>query len=358
MSDTGIACEIAGSCGVITLDRPAVLNALTLPMVREIARALDEWEKDRTVACILLRAVEGRAFCAGADIKTLYEWGKAGHHEEQLGFLREEYQLNRRIKHYPKPYVSLIDGIVMGGGAGLAVHGSHVVAGDGFSFAMPEVGIGFIPDVGATYFLPRLAGKTGFYLALTGVRIGVGDAVAFGLASVFVPSSRHAALTARLVDGETVDAAIEAERADPPASALMGQRHFIDGCFSAATLTAILEQIDDAGYGGSEFALATYDTIRKKSPTSLAITLRQMQIGAKLDIEEALRLEFRIATRIAIGHDFYEGVRAAVIDKESPPMWHPAEVEAIVAAEIDAFFAPLPSGDLQFSARDGIGWTA
>jgi enoyl-CoA hydratase len=352
MSDTEIACEVAGSCGVITLDRPEALNALTLHMVREIARALDEWERDPTVACVLLRAVEGRAFCAGADIRTLYEWGKAGRHEEQLGFLREEYHLNRRIERFPKPYVSLVDGIVMGGGAGLSMHGSHVVAGDAFSFAMPEVGIGFFPDVGATYFLPRLPGKFGTYLALTGARIGVGDAVAFGLASAYVPSSCHAALTARLVAGATIDAAIEAERAAPPESMLMGQRHFIDGCFSAATLPAILEEIDDAGYGGSEFALSTYDTIRQRSPTSLAIALRQMQIGEKLEIDEALRLEFRIASRIAAGHDFSEGVRAAIIDKDNRPAWRPAEVEDIVPAAIDAFFAPLASGELQFPLHE------
>jgi enoyl-CoA hydratase len=352
MSETELACEIAGSCGVITLDRPEVLNALTLQMVRKIARALEEWERDPTVSCVLLRAAEGRAFCAGADIRTLYEWGKAGRHDEQRGFLYEEYQLNRRIAHYPKPYVSLVDGIVMGGGAGLSVHGSHVVAGDAFSFAMPEVGIGFFPDVGATYFLPRLPGKTGIYLALTGARIGLGDAVAFGLASAYVPSARHAALAARLAAGETVDAAIEAEHAAPPTSALMGQRHFIDGCFAAATLTAILEEIDDAGYGGSEFALATYDTIRQKSPTSLAIALRQMQIGETLDIDAALRLEFRIAARIAEGHDFTEGVRATLIDKDNRPAWCPAEIEKIVPAEIDAFFAPLPAGELDFPLHE------
>ncbi len=348
MSETELACEIVGSCGVITLDRPEVLNALTLNMVRGITRALEEWERDPTVSCILLRAVEGRAFCAGADIRTLYEWGKAGRHDEQLGFLREEYWLNRRIKLYPKPYVSLVDGIVMGGGAGLSMHGSHVVAGDAFSFAMPEVGIGFFPDVGATYFLPRLPGKIGAYLALTGARIGLGDAVAFGVASAYVPSSRHAALTARLVAGETVDAAIEAERAAPPDSRLMNQRHFIDGCFAAATVPVILEEIDDAGYGGSEFALATYDTIRQGSPTSLAIALRQMQIGETIDIDEALRTEFRIAARIAAGHDFSEGVRAAVIDKDRNPTWRPAAVEDVVPAEIEAFFAPLAAGELEF----------
>lgn len=351
MSRSEIESEIAGRCGVITLARPAVLNALSLHMVREIARRLDEWECDPSVGCVVVRAVEGRAFCAGADIRTIYEWGKAGRHEEQLGFLREEYALNRRIKHYGKPYVSLVDGIVMGGGVGISVHGSHVVAGDSFSFAMPEVGIGFFPDIGATYFLPRLPGKIGTYLALTGARIPLGDAAAFGIASAYVPSLRHPALIARLVAGEDVNAAIEAERAASPESTLVGQRHFIDGCFSAPTLLAVLEEIDEAAYGGSQLALSTYDTIRKKSPTSLAIALKQMQIGEKLDLDEALRLEFRIASRVALGHDFYEGVRATVIDKDNQPAWRPAEIEDLVPAEIDACFAPLPGADLQFPPR-------
>jgi enoyl-CoA hydratase len=348
MSDPEITCEKIGHCGVITLNRPKSLNALTLNMVRGMARALDQWESDCEVACVLIRASGDRAFCAGADIRALYELGCAGLYADQLVFWREEYALNRRIKLYPKPYVALIDGIVMGGGAGVSVHGSHRVAGDKFSFAMPEVGIGFFPDVGATYFLPRLVGKVGVYLALTGARLASGDAVAFGLASAYAPSVRHAALAERLINGEDVAAAIAAESAPPPSSALIGQRHFIDGCFKAATLPAILEEIDDAGYGGSEFALATYATIRAKSPTSLAIALRQMQIGAKLDFDEAMRSEFRIVSRVAKGHDFYEGVRATIIDKDNRPLWNPAEIEMIKPQDIDPYFAPPPEGELAF----------
>lgn len=350
MSEPEITCEKVGHCGVITLNRPAALNALTLNMVREIARALDLWESDPAVGCVLIRGTGDRAFCAGADIRVLYELGRAERYADQLGFWREEYILNRRIKLYPKPYVALIDGIVMGGGVGVSVHGSHRVAGDKYSFAMPEVGIGFFPDVGATFFLPRLPGKAGVYLALTGARIAGGDAIAFGLASAYTPSERHAALAQRLIDGEEISAAIAAESAPAPNSALIGQRHFIDGCFAAATLPAILEEIDDAGYGGSEFALATYATIRSKSPTSLAIALRQMQLGAKLDIEEALRTEFRIVARIAKGHDFYEGVRATIIDKDNRPRWSPAEVEMIKPGDIDPYFAPPLEGELEFPA--------
>jgi len=350
MSEPEITCEKIGHCGVITLNRPEVLNALTATMVRKIARALDLWENDRDVRSILVRGAGPRAFCAGADIRALYELGKAGRAEEQLAFWREEYRLNRRIKLYPKPYVALIDGIVMGGGAGVSLHGAHVVAGDQFSFAMPEVGIGFFPDVGATFFLPRLPGKAGVYLALTGARATCGDALAFGLADAYAPSQRHAALAQRLIEGEEPSGAIEAESAPPPPSALKGQSHFIDGCFAAPTLIAILEEIDDAGYGGSEFALATYDSIRAKSPTSLAIALQQMQIGAKLDIDEAMRTEFRIVSRIAKGHDFYEGVRATIIDKDRRPKWSPSEIEALKAADIEAYFAPLREGELEFSA--------
>lgn len=349
MSRSEIAWEKAGRCGIITLQRPEALNALTLNMVREIAKALDAFEADLDVASVLIRAAEGRAFCAGADIRTLYEWGRAGTTTAQLDFLREEYRLNHRIKRYKKPYIALVDGLIMGGGAGISVHGSHLIAGDNLSFAMPEVGIGFFPDIGATHFLPRLPGKTGLYIALTGERLSCGDAAAFGIASAYVPSPNHAALTARLVAGEDIGAAIEAERAEPPQSALAGQRHFIDGCFAAPTLQAILEEIDDAGYGGSEFALATYDIIRKRSPTSLAVALRQMQIGGKLDMEEALATEFRIAARIVKGPDFHEGVRAAIIDKDHQPRWVPAEIEELDQNTIESYFVPLESGELTFA---------
>ncbi|MEJ0094128.1 MAG: enoyl-CoA hydratase/isomerase family protein [Methylocella sp.] len=341
MPNPEIRIETAGHCGVITLDRPEALNALTLTMVRAIACALDSWENDPAVRCVLIRGAGSRAFCAGADIRILYQLGRTGQGAEQLAFLREEYLLNRRIKFYPKPYVALADGIVMGGGAGLSVHGAHCVAGDTFTFAMPEVRIGFFPDVGATFFLPRLPGKAGVYLALTGERIDCGDAIALGLASAYVPSSRHATLTQRLIDGEDPAAAIAAESAPPPPSSLTGQRHFIDGCFAGGTVPAILEAIDGAVCGGSEFARAAYATIRSKSPTSLAIALRQMQIDGKLDLDEALRAEFRIAARLVKSADFYEGVRATLIDKDFRPQWSPAEINAVKPADIDAYFAPL-----------------
>ncbi|MGB9426630.1 MAG: enoyl-CoA hydratase/isomerase family protein, partial [Methylocella sp.] len=239
MSAPEITCEKAGCCGRITLNRPKALNALTLNMVREMAGALDRWERDPGVTRVIITGAGGKAFCAGGDIRILYDLGKAGRHAEQLSFWRQEYRLNRRIKLYPKPYVALADGIVMGGGAGISVHGSHVIAGEHFTFAMPETGIGFFPDVGATFFLPRLPGNAGVYLALTGAGMTCGDALAFGVAFAHVPSARHAGLAQRLIGGEDIAAAITAESAPPPASTLHAESQSIERCFSAATLSSI-----------------------------------------------------------------------------------------------------------------------
>jgi enoyl-CoA hydratase len=348
MRNLDVRTEITGRCGMITLNRPETLNALTSAAIREIARSLDLWENDPAVRCVLIRGTGDRAFCAGADIRILYQLGRAGREVEQLAFLREEYSLNRRIKFYPKPYVALANGIVMGGGAGVSLHGSHSVAGDAFSFAMPEVRIGFFPDVGATFFLPRLPGKAGVYLALTGARISCGDAMALGLISAYVPSLRHEALAQRLIDGEDPERAVRAESAPAPLSALIKQRNFIDECFAATTVSAILDAIAAAARDGSEFARETYAAISSRSPTSLAIALRQMQLGGGFDIDAAFRAEFRIAARVVKGHDFYEGVRATLIDKDLRPRWSPGEIDAVKPANIEAYFAPLPGEELEF----------
>jgi len=353
MSEPEIICETAGSCGIVTLNRPKALNALTLAMVSEMAAALDRWENDARVICIIVRGQGDKAFCAGGDIRILYDLGKAGDYAGQLSFWREEYRLNRRLKLYRKPILALVGGIVMGGGAGLSLLGSHVVAGENFTFAMPEAGIGFFPDVGATFFLPRLPLHAGVYLALTGARMSCGDALAFGIACAHVPTARHAGLAQRLIGGEAIETAIAAESAPPLDSALALQAQTLERCFSATTLASILANLDDASKSGSNFAQSAAQAIRSKSPSSLAIALRQMQIGPKLDIDEALRTEFRIVSRIAHGHDFYEGVRAVIIDKDNRPRWHPAANESVDCAMIDSYFAPLLEGELDFDGQVG-----
>lgn len=303
-----------GAIGHILLDRPHALNAITLSMVRAIASALDEWEPDPKVRCVVVEAAGERAFSAGGDIRQLYEQGRAGDHEAQLTFWREEYILNHRIKAYPKPYVALIDGIVMGGGVGVSLHGSHRVAGERFTFAMPEVGIGFFPDVGATYFLPRLPGRIGMYLALTGARVKAGDALHFGLADVFVPTVHMADIAPALAETGNADAVLASLRANPPPSPLSEYCEVIDRCFDGASVGVILASLDS---DGSAFATETASILRAKSPISLAVALRQMQLGASLDMQEAMRTEFRIVSRMCRGHDFLEGVRATIIEKDS-----------------------------------------
>jgi len=353
MSEPEIICAKMGCCGIITLNRPKALNALTLTMVRTMAGALDQWEKDAEVGRVIIKGEGGKAFCAGGDIRILYDLGKAGRHAEQLDFWREEYRLNRRIKLYSKPYVALVDGIVMGGGAGLSLHGSHVIAGENFTFAMPEAGIGFFPDVGATFFLPRLPSHVGVYLALTGARLSCGDALDFGIAGVHIPAARQAEFAQRLIRGEDIKTAIAAEQAPPAAQALAQQGPLIERCFSAGTLASILANLDDAGEAGSVFARSAGHAIASKSPTSLAIALRQMRIGATLDIGEALRTEFRIVSRIARGHDFYEGVRAVIIDKDNRPRWKPDALESADVISVDSYFAPLHEGELEFGPHIG-----
>jgi enoyl-CoA hydratase len=347
MSEPDVFVEQRGRAGLITLNRPKALNALTLDMVRAISSALDAFEKDDKVARVVVAGVGGRAFCAGGDIRLLYEQGKAGDHAAQLAFWREEYVLNRRIKRYKKPYIALIDGVVMGGGVGLSAHGSHVVVGDNYKFAMPEVGIGFFPDVGATYVLPRLPGLVGRYFALTGERAGPGDAVAFDLARHYIPSAQFSAFASALEEDRPLDAILASHRAPAPPSPLSEERETIDRCFASESLTETLDALAAASEA-SALARAAQSAMLAKSPTSQAIALRQMQIGAALTFEEALRTEFRIVSRICRGVDFYEGVRAVIVDKTNQPQWRPSAHAAIAAETIDAYFAPLGADDLLF----------
>lgn len=348
MSEPEIICQTRGASATVFLNRPQALNAITLTMVRELTRALDEWESDPAIKNVVVTAAASKAFSAGGDIRLLYEQGRAGDYAAQLDFWREEYRLNRRIRLYPKPYVALIDGIVMGGGVGVSLHGSHRVAGDEFSFAMPEVGIGFFPDVGATYFLPRLPGKTGMYLALTGARANAGDAVQLGLASAYVPSSRFAELASALQQGESADDAVARLRSDVSAGPIIANRALIDRCFSASSASKILARLDAES---SSFAVHAAQAMRAKAPLSLAIAFRQMTIGAQLSIDEAMVTEFRIVSRVCRGKDFYEGIRATILDKDASPHWGHTNMEAVAQEEVDAYFAPLPEGELTFDSR-------
>jgi enoyl-CoA hydratase len=327
-----------GTAGVVTLTRPQALNAVTLGMVRAYTRQLAAWRDDPSITRVVLTAAGGRAFSAGGDIRALYDAGTTGRHGDMLAFYGEEYVLNTMIKHYPKPYVALIDGIVMGGGVGLSVHGSHRVAGDRFSFAMPEVSIGFFPDVGATWFLPRLPGELGAYCALTGERLNAADGVAATIATHRVPSSRLSDLAEALCGAISVDATLAAFAEPVGEGKLMPRRATIDRLFKGDRVEDILAALDaDAG----EFAASAAATIRGKSPTSLKLALAQMRAGAKLSFQACMQTEFRIVSRVIHGHDFYEGVRAVIVDKDNAPRWRPGTLADVSDAEIARHFAPL-----------------
>lgn len=344
-AEAEIVCAVRGAAGIVTLNRPKALNALSFAMVRELARALDAWERDPQVTRVVVTSASEKAFSAGGDIRQLHDLGRAGRQAEMLAFWREEYTLNARIKTYPKPYVALIDGIVMGGGVGISLHGSHRVAGERYLFAMPEVGIGFFPDVGATHALPRLPGAAGVYLALTGDRVGAADALALGLATHAAPSARMAELADALTGRTAPDEIIARFVADPGPQKLASARDTIAACFSADSLAGIHDRVARRVAAGDAFAAKVQQTLAAKSPTSVAIAFEQMRRGAGLGFSEAMATEFRIVSRVAHGHDFYEGVRAVVIDKDHAPAWRPGTADAVTPSAIEAYFAPLPAAD-------------
>lgn len=331
-----------GGVGRVHLDAPARFNALDLEMCVAFRRALLDWAEDDGIAAVLVTAEGPRAFCAGGDVRAFWR-AKRGGDPTAARFFRHEYRLNHAIHEFPKPFIALIDGIVMGGGAGISVHGSHRIMSERALFAMPETGIGLFPDVGATEFLARCPGALGMYLGLTGARIKAADAIHAGIGTHFMPSSALPEFARRLASADlsagaaAVDALAAEFAAAPGPAPIREHRRVIDKCFAAdgpAAIVAALEAED--GY----FAIETADELRAKSPTSLLVAFRQLREGAGLGWREALRREYRIARACLEGHDFFEGIRAAVIDKDRSPRWDPARLDDVAPAAVDAHFAP------------------
>ena len=346
MSDDEILFERRGAAGFVTLNRPKALNAVTHDMVRRLRAQLDAWAGDDAITRVVVTAAGERAFSAGGDIRALTDLGKAGKYDEALQFWRDEYALNAVIKNYGKPYVALIDGIVMGGGVGVSVHGSHRVAGDRFSFAMPEVGIGFFPDVGATWFLPRMPGEVGTYCALTGERFGIGDGLAAGVATHRIPTARFPALLDGLSGTVPVDALLAAFAGPADAGPIVQRKDTIDRLFKDDRVEDILAALDrEAAFGrtDADWAGKTANTIRNKSPLSLKLALAQVRRGGSMDFATCIRTEFRIVSRVIHGHDFYEGVRAVIVDKDNKPQWQPRTLAEVSDAEVERHFAPVPN---------------
>ncbi|KAB1073658.1 enoyl-CoA hydratase/isomerase family protein [Methylobacterium planeticum] len=342
--------ERRGALGLVTLNRPKALNALSLGMIRAMHAQLEAWEKDPEVTRVAVRGTGGRAFCAGGDIRRIYDHARAGDEHALYAMWQAEYHLVAYAARFPKPYLSLIDGIVMGGGVGISVHGDVRIASERYAFAMPEVGIGFIPDVGTTHLLPRLPGWTGTYLALTGARIGPGDAMTAGLATHHAPAADFDAILDGLAGGGDIAELLAARSAPVPATGpLVAERGLIDDCFSAESVTDILGRLDVAASAHSSFAAETAALLRTRSPTSLCLAREQMRRGPGLSLPEAILTEYRLVTRIMKGHDFYEGVRAVLVDKDNAPRWWPATLDAVDPAVIAAAFGPADQAEPSFA---------
>lgn len=328
------------SAAVIRLNRPKALNSINLPMVRTIRAALDEYADDPSVSAVILTGEGGRAFCAGGDIRALFDMGKANH-PDVTQFWREEFPLNYAISRYPKPFVALMDGITMGGGVGLSAHGRHRVVTERTRLAMPETGIGYFPDVGATWLLPKAPGEAGTWMGLTGLEISGADALYTGLADACVSSERLGefieaigALDADAGD-EGVAAVIAAFSIDAGRSKLEHNRAVIDRCFHFDTVEEVLEALSRED---DDFARQTRETILGRSPTSLKLALQLIRAGrGSSGLVECLEREFGAGEEILRHHDFYEGVRAAIIDKDRNPGWVPATLEEVQDADIGRY---------------------
>jgi enoyl-CoA hydratase len=347
MNDTSnptdeILFDRVGSAAVIRLNRPKALNSLNLAMVHAMKPALLKFAEDDAVACVVLQGEGERGLCAGGDIRAIHSLGKAGDPEVSR-FWREEFPINHMIAHYPKPYVALMDGIVMGGGVGIAAHGSCRIVTERTRLAMPETGIGYVPDVGATWLLPKAPGEAGTWMGLTGETVGPADAIHAGLADACVPSQRLPELVQALgtllpgAEEGAVREVVDRFTTIPGESRLAREQALIDRCFRFDRVEEIMAALaQEAG----DFARETENTIARRSPTSLKLTLRLLRRGRdSSSLVECLEREFTAACEILRHHDFYEGVRAAIIDKDRDPKWAPARLEDVREEDLDGYFS-------------------
>ena len=336
MSD--ISCRREGLAGRITLNRPDALNALTPAMIAEIERALDVWVSDAAVRLVVIDAEGERAFCSGGDIQEMYDSASAGDYEYGRRFWRDEYRLNAKVSRYPKPYVAFMQGYTMGGGVGVSCHGSQRVVCENSQVAMPECGIGLVPDVGGSLLLARAPGRTGEYLGTTSARMGPADAIHAGFADHFLPRETWSEAISALV--ETGDPGVPERLAEPPpAGALAGMQECVDRHFGAGTVGEILDSLDRDPH---EFARETVKRLERNSPLSVACAIRIIRRVRESDtIEGALEEEFKFTYRSAEHGDFLEGIRAAIIDRDRSPVWRHSDLRSVPDDAVARMLRPL-----------------
>ena len=338
-----ILLKVEGHAGFISLNRPSALHALTLPMVHAMTAALLEWRDDPAVKCVVIDHADGRGFCAGGDIAFLRNSAMNDGGVSGLKFFHDEYQLNHLLINYPKPVVAFMDGICMGGGVGISQPARFRVATENTKFAMPETGIGLFPDVGGGWYLSRLEGRVGQFLALTGARIAGVDCLSLGLATHYLTSNALAEAKSRIAteDVERIDGILGTLSVTPPDSKIVETLFQINRHFASDRLEDILASLEG---DESEWAIKELATLRSKSPQTCKVALRQLSESLKLTaFADNMAMEYRIASRVLVRPDFAEGVRAVIVDKDNSPKWDPATAEGVTDALIDAIFAPLPA---------------
>lgn len=349
MSEAEILFETRGNIGLVTLNRPRALNSLTHNMAVELKRQLDEWAIMPSVQAVVVIGAGDKAFCAGGDVVKVTQSYQAGT-TEWRDFFHDEYLMNIAVDEFPKPYISLVDGITMGGGVGVSIPGDLWVATEKTLFAMPETGLGLFPDVGGGWFLPRLPGETGMYLALTGARIKAPDLYALGIASHVIASEQVDAVVEALAGAEIkslddAKALLDSFHADPEPAPLAAVMDDIDGAFSGVRVDEILHALE---LDESEWAQKQFKILMSKSPTSLKLTFAQLRRGEVLEnFRDNMRMEYRMVNRVMEGNDFFEGVRAILIDKDNAPVWAPNTLAEVSDAEIDRYFASLDALELK-----------
>jgi enoyl-CoA hydratase len=334
--DLPVKTAVSGGIGRLSLDRPAALNALDLRMVRLMTAALDEWRADDSVRAVVVHSTSPKAFCAGGDIRAVRESALRGDPAAIRAYFTAEYALDAAVAAYPKPYLALIDGLALGGGLGISVHGAVRVVTERAGLAMPETAIGFFPDIGAGYFLPRLRDGVGMYLGLTGTRISGAAAVECGLATHYVPSSELPELEAALAASDPLEA-VARFAVTPPASELSAHYPAIARCFSAATLE---EMVDRLTAEDDDWSRETLAVLGRMSPSSLFLTHQLIRRGAGSTLAECLERELRLACAVAATPDFAEGVRAVVVDKDRNPAWSPTVLDEADRARLLGYFTP------------------
>ncbi|WP_396926149.1 enoyl-CoA hydratase/isomerase family protein [Mycolicibacterium sp.] len=336
--------RVDGGVGFLTLNRPKAINSLTHTMVTIIANALTEWADDDAVAAVVLAGEGERGLCAGGDVVAIYNSASADGGSEARRFWFDEYRLNAQIAEYPKPYVAIMDGIVMGGGVGVAAHGSVRVVTDTSKIAMPEVGIGFIPDVGGTYLLSRAPGELGLHAALSGAPFSGADAIALGFADHYIPQVQLEGFVAAIV-ADGVDAAVTAFAVEPPPSQLLAQQHWIDECYAGKTVGDIIDALRSHDEDNAKKAA---DVIASRSPIAASVALESVRRAAKLEtLEDVLVQEYRVSSASLKSHDFVEGIRAQIVDKDRNPTWNPPSLAAVTEQDVEQYFAPADP-DLTF----------